>query len=72
MNIPLTSVMTAIGAISLAVSGWFANGEAFLSSRVDALSVQQAATAQETQDIDARLTRIESKIDSLAAVATKN
>lgn len=67
MNLSLSTIATGTAAVAMAIASWFAGNEANLAARVDTLATQQAATAQQASDIDARLTRIEAKIDSLSS-----
>lgn len=71
MNISITSVIGGIAGIAMAVSGWFAANESSLATRVDSLATQQAATSQYASDTDARLTRIENKLDILTSQGSK-
>lgn len=63
VNLPTIATITA--SVALAISGWFASSIASTNNRVNVVETAEAATNQKTVDIDARLTRIENKLDAL-------
>ena len=64
----LPTVATITAMIAIAVSGFFATNTAAIAQRVDSLAASEAAVSQSNQDIDARLTRIENKLDQIRTV----
>lgn len=63
MVITLSRFASITATIAIAVAGWFGTQSQALSTRVDGLSIQEAARGQQVQDVDTRLTRIENKLD---------
>lgn len=63
MVITLSRFASITATLAIAIAGWFATQTNIISARVDALSTSDSATKQQVSDIDARLTRIENKLD---------
>jgi cell division protein FtsB len=55
--------------VVIAIFSYFGVSLSTLASRVDSLQAQSAAQQQATTDIDARLTRIENKLDTALSQA---
>ena len=68
MNYSTLAVITS--SLALAMSGWFASGISSANGRINLVESAQAATKQQAEDIDARLTRIETKLDNLIQTKT--
>lgn len=62
---PFSTLITILAAVAMGISGWFVSAQTGLSNRVDTLSAAEAANDQKTSDVDARLTRIEDKLDAV-------
>jgi prefoldin subunit 5 len=59
------TLATIISGVSLAAASWFGNSVSNLATKIDTVSNAEAATAQKTDDVDVRLTRIENKLDQV-------
>lgn len=66
MTLSMNTVATILASLAIALASYFSTQEAALAKQVNINAIKQAATAQSNIDIDARLTRIESKIDVLS------
>ncbi|MDE1944830.1 MAG: hypothetical protein KGI03_00960 [Patescibacteria group bacterium] len=60
-----STIASIAAGVAIAVSGWFASQVSTLANRVDTVQTAEAATQQQTTDVDARLTRIENKLDTV-------
>lgn len=67
MTSTVTFLAGVLASISMAVAGFAINNQQALSTRLATVESSTAVQAQRNDDIDARLTRIENKIDALGS-----
>lgn len=65
--INMNTVAVIVSTAAIAIAGYFANSVSALSNKVESVSATAAADHQYISDIDARTTRIESKLDTVIA-----